>query len=135
VNAGDPNDHTPPQIAVGLLGTRQTRASVLAKGLGIRFTCSETCRLDTMLWIGRSTARALGIKLARTRTLVARVASSRTGVGAGRFRMHLRSWLAKRLRGGRPVTLTLEVIGHDANSNRTIGWYRVTMRGRTVRLR
>jgi hypothetical protein len=108
---------------------------VLAKGIGVGFTWSETCRLDSMLWIGRSSARALGVKLARRRTLVARVASSRTDAGPGRFRMHLIAWLASRLRSGRPVTLTLEVIGHDRNSNRAITWHRVTMRGRAVRLR
>ena len=135
IGPGDPNDHTPPQVGVGLLGARQTRATVLAKGLGVSYRCSETCRLDSMLWIGRSAARALGVKLARTRTLVARVASSRTDAGAGRFRMHLISWLASRLRSGRAVTLTLEVIGHDQNSNRAITWHRVTMRGRSVQLR
>jgi Ca2+-binding RTX toxin-like protein len=135
VGPGDPGDHTPPQVGLGLLETRQTRASVLAKGIGVGFTCSETCRLDSMLWIGRSSARALGVKLARRRTLVARVASSRTDAGPGRFRMHLIAWLASRLRSGRPVTLTLEVIGHDQNSNRAITWHRVTMRGRAVRLR
>jgi Ca2+-binding RTX toxin-like protein len=135
IGPGDPNDHTPPHIGLSLLGAKQTRASVLAKGLGLRFSCSETCRLDTMLWIGRSAARALGVKLPRSRTLVARVASSRTDAGPGQFRMHLRGWLVSRLRSGRPVTLTLEVIGHDPNSNRAITWHRVTMRGRAVSLR
>ena len=128
-------DKTPPQVRVSLLGTRQTPATVIATGLAVHFTCSETCKLDTRLWLGRVTAQRLGIKLGPRRVLLARSAAARTGPGQGGFTMHLLPRLAKRLRGGSTVTLALEVIGRDASGNRRIMWKRVSLRGRKVSLK
>jgi hypothetical protein len=46
--------------------------------------------------------------------------------------MHLVPRMAKRLRGARPITLTLEVIGRDAAGNRRIVWKHVGLRGQKV---
>jgi Ca2+-binding RTX toxin-like protein len=134
-DGGGGPDTTPAQVRVSLLNTRQTQARILAAGLAVHFTCSETCRLDARLLIGRSAARLLGIKLGPRRALVARVAARRTGPGQGRFTMHLLPKLAKRMRAARSLSLTLEVIGRDAAGNRRIVWRRLTMRGPTVSLK
>jgi len=137
---GGGSDKTRPQVRVSLLGTRQSAASVLAGGLVIHFTCSETCGLDARLLLGRAAARRLGIKLAPRHLLVARTAAGRAGPGQGRFTMRIVPRLARRLRGARNVDLTLEVIGRDAAGNRTTVWRKLHLgpgrlslqRGRTV---
>jgi hypothetical protein len=128
-------DHTPAQVRLSLLGTRQTTASIAATGLAVHFTCSETCKLDARLLLGRASARKLGIKLGPRRVLVARTAAGRVGPGQGRFTMHLLPRIARRLRSGAAVTLALEVIGRDAAGNKRLVWRRLTLRGASVSLK
>ena len=128
-------DTTPPQVRLRLLGSGQSSSTIVSEGLAIYFTCSETCRLDARLLIGRSGARRLGIKLGPARLLLARVAAARVGPGRGRFTMHLLPRLGKRLRRVRDVTLLLDVRGRDAAGNRLDVWRHLILRGRTVRLK
>ena len=111
-------DTLPPQVRLSLVRGERL-ATVLARGLIVHFTCSETCSLDARLVLGRAAARRVGLKFRPANVLAARTPARRTGPGQGHLALKIAGRLEKRLRGARRLDFGLIVRGRDAAGNVT----------------
>jgi Ca2+-binding RTX toxin-like protein len=112
------SDRLRPQVRISLV-RGQRLATVRRAGLVIHFTCSETCRLDARLLVGRADARELGLRLRRGSLLAARAPAQRDGPGQGTFTLKPSALVAKRLKQTRKADFALIVKGRDAAGNLT----------------
>ena len=124
-------DSTPAQVRINLIGQRQSPDSVLARGLRVHYTCSETCTLDARLYLARSGARELNLKLSPRSRLIGRTPAHREGFGQGTFMLTLVPRVATAARHAGRLTALLSVLARDSAGNKTrVAKRLVLMRGR-----
>jgi hypothetical protein len=120
--APDPADRVRPKIAVTLTGTRRIRR-VARRGLRAVLRCSEACVVRVDTFVGRRTARRLGLVTRHSRKRIggatARLASARGTIVVVRLDRSAARRLtrASRRRGRAPVRLEVRIRAADLAGN------------------
>ena len=110
--AVDPNDRTPPDVAVAL--PRAMRLEAVGRRLAVAVRCSEGCSLDGRLVVGkRIVARGSAQLERRARTFVFLDFSSRA---------------LRALRRKRSAVATFRLAAKDVNGNRAVAQKRIRLR-------
>lgn len=112
-------DATPAQVRISLLGARQTPATVLATGLQVHYTCSETCTLDARLYLPKSAARDLHLKRLPKSRLIGRTPVHRDGKGQGTFTLTIVPRVAAAVKRSKRLNALVSVLARDGAGNKT----------------
>jgi Ca2+-binding RTX toxin-like protein len=123
-------DTTPPTLGVTLT-RRQTRQRLLGRGLALKTTCSEACRVRGQLIVKARDAKRLGLSKKRTTVVVARGSAASAGSLVLKFTGVARKHL-KRVKDARRVTLVLKVDALDAAGNGSQFQSSISIRGKRV---
>jgi hypothetical protein len=90
---------------------------VVARGVVLRFTCSEACTVDVRLLIGRAAALRMGMRIGPSRLLVARAPASVAAAGGGRLTLILPGRVAGHLRTAARGDFILYAKARDHSGN------------------
>jgi len=122
-----PGDRTPPSARLGVR-TRQLLANVLARGVLVPVSCSESCGISVAVVLDRTTAKRLDLAGRAGPAVIATATARMAGAGSKRLRARLTKNARRALRGQRTVRVTVQSLVSDAAGNGTLLQRRVTLR-------
>jgi RTX calcium-binding nonapeptide repeat (4 copies) len=122
----NPADLTPPKASMRT-ASRQRLRTVVARGVPVRVTCGEACGVSIALSIERATARRLGLDARVGPVVVGTATAKRSVAGSVQLRVRFIKKTRARLRRGRRIVLTAQVLVSDASGNGTLLTRRVTL--------
>lgn len=105
-----------------------TRALLVKKGLGVKLGCTTKCAYAVALKAGKSAARTLGYKKATTLAAAHGTASGSATVTV-KLGAKARKALARRLRHGHALALTLEVTATGSSGKPVVHDAKLTVKG------
>jgi hypothetical protein len=121
-----PNDVTPPSARL-VAPIRQRLATVLARGVFVPVSCSESCGISVAVLLDRQTARKLDLA-GRAGPAVLGTATARVATAGSRsLRARLTQRARRALRPVKSVRVTVQVLVSDAAGNGTLLQRRITI--------
>jgi hypothetical protein len=110
-------DTQPPRVTLGVSRAKRVR-TVLRRGLRAVVGCSEACTLQAEVFVGRSTARRLGIVTRSSRKRIGSAYVRLLSAGRRTVAVHLSPRAARRLHRLRARSVRLRARAADLAGNR-----------------
>jgi hypothetical protein len=125
--APTPGDLTPPSARMRI-AVRQRLVNVLARGISVPVSCSESCGISVAVLLDRTTAKKLDLAGRAGPAVLATATARLAKPGSRLLRARLTQRARRALRTRRSVRVTVQTLISDASGNGTLLQRRVTLR-------